>query len=227
MNFGFKKRAAAVDGNVLRVISRYAWVDQDIQKQTTKKLITAFVEEYLDAAEPWVSSEALIELGATICTPKPRCGECPIQVGCKAFERDQVTELPIKSGGAKTTKLNRGVAVIESSGYILVREIIPGKIMEGLYEFPYFEDTQTFFSVQQAARDLCGGILLFKEAMTTVKHSFTRYSATLYPFYFHLESRVDVPGHQWILKEQLKLKPFSSGHRKIMQQLEARVCELF
>jgi A/G-specific adenine glycosylase len=87
LSFGFKQRAAAVDGNVLRVITRYAWIDQDIQKVATKRVVAEFVESFLDEKQPWVTSEALIELGATICTPAPRCALCPIQSGCAAYSR--------------------------------------------------------------------------------------------------------------------------------------------
>jgi A/G-specific adenine glycosylase len=218
LSFGFKKRAAAVDGNVLRVITRYAWIDEDIQKVATKRKVTEFVEAFLDEEKPWVTSEALIELGATICTQVPRCDHCPIQEGCKAFARDQVDVLPIKSSKQKIEKIIRGVAVIEVEGFILVRENIAGKIMADLCEFPYFEGKKTVFAIQKELSSLGLNVELI-QPLDSVKHTFTRYSATLYPFFFKATSRNGIKDHLWISIERLKQSPFSSGHRKIYHQL--------
>ena len=218
LSFGFKKRAAAVDGNVLRVITRYAWIDEDIQKVATKRKVTEFVESFLDLEEPWVTSEALIELGATICTPVPRCDDCPIQEGCKAFARDQVDALPIKSGTQKIEKIIRGVAIVESEGFILVRENGIGKIMADLCEFPYFEGKKTLFGIQKELSSLGLKVELI-QPLESVKHTFTRFSATLYPFFFKALFRKEIEGHVWLSIEQLKQRPFSSGHRKIYHQL--------
>ncbi len=217
LSFGFKQRAAAVDGNVLRVMTRYAWIAEDIQKMATKKKVTAFVEEFLDEKKPWVTSEALIELGATICTPTPRCEVCPIREGCAGFAKGQAIELPIKSGSQKVEKIYRGVAVVEADGHVLVRQNGVGKIMADLCEFPYFEEKRTFMSVQKELSKLGLKVELI-QPLEPVKHTFTRYAATLYPFYFQAESRVSIEGYAWISIEQLQHMPFSSGHRKINVQ---------
>lgn len=218
LSFGFHKRAAAVDGNVLRVMTRYAWIDQDILKVATKRKVTAFVEEFLDQEKPWVTAEALIELGATICMPTPRCEVCPLQKGCVGFHRGQAMALPIKSGSQKIEKICRGVAVIQSDGFILVRQNQLGKIMADLCEFPYFEEIKTFRGVQKELENL-GLNAKWIQSFDQVKHSFTRFSALLYPFYFHALSRKELPGYVWISIEQLHQMPFSSGHRKINAQL--------
>ena len=72
LSFGFHQRATAVDGNVLRVLSRFGWIAEDIGKIAARRKIEALAESLLDEKKPWVSAEALIELGATICLPQPR-----------------------------------------------------------------------------------------------------------------------------------------------------------
>jgi A/G-specific adenine glycosylase len=109
--------------------------------------------------------------------------------------------------------------VIESDGFILVRENSPGQIMADLCEFPYFEKKKTLFAIREAARQLCGVKPELIRTLSSVQHTFTRYSATLYPFHFRVKARKEISGHQWISIEQLKLRPFSSGHRRIMYQL--------
>lgn len=215
LSFAFHQRAVAIDGNVLRVIARYAWIGEDILKVATKRKITAFVEPFLSKEQPWVTMEALIELGATVCTPKPRCAVCPMQRNCQAYSKGQVDVLPIKSSTLKTEKITRGVAVIESEGFILVRKNGVGQVMADLCEYPYFEGKDSSFSVLQELEKL-GIQANFVKNLASVKHSFTRFLATLYPFYFWTEHRLELDGYAWVSAEQLQSMPFSSGHRKIV-----------
>jgi A/G-specific adenine glycosylase len=94
LSFGFQKRAAAVDGNVTRVLARYFSIEENVGRQSVKRLIGEKAEAILDEREPWVTAEALIELGATVCTPKPFCELCPLQKSC--LGKDKAESLPIK-----------------------------------------------------------------------------------------------------------------------------------
>src|SRR5690606_18743028 len=79
LSFGFQQRAAAVDGNVTRVLARYFLIETNVCKQPAKRLIQEKAESVLDEKEPWVTAEALIELGATICVLNPKCSDCPLK----------------------------------------------------------------------------------------------------------------------------------------------------
>ena len=116
LSFGFRQRAAAVDGNVTRVLSRYLLIEENVCKQPAKQKISRSAEALLDEREPWVTVEALIELGAMVCTPKPRCDACPLQKGCRAFREKKAEALPIKNGEKETTQLHRTVVLIEAEG---------------------------------------------------------------------------------------------------------------
>ena len=209
LSFGFQKRAAAVDGNVVRVLARYFLIEENVGKSAVKRQIGEKAEQLLDEKEPWVTSEALIELGATHCAPRPRCEGCPLQSGCKAFREKKAEVLPIKSGESKTVELNRAVYWIEAEGKVLVRKGEAGRVMADLYEFPYVEGKRE------------GACLGFKKwrvvkRLPEVSHTFTRFKAHLRPFMVRAELR-DVEGHMWIEKERLAELPFSSGHRKILK----------
>lgn len=219
LSFGFRKKAVAIDGNVARVVTRFAWIDEEIGKSSTKRKIESFVEGFLHPEQPWVTTEALIELGATICTPVPRCAECPIQQDCAAFARRQPTALPIKLGGPKIEKIVRGIAVVECQGQILLRKTPAGRIMADLWEFPYFESIRGMISLKGAIERWLGVEATYISKMAPVEHSFTRFSAQLYPFRFQISDTQGVEGFQWIPIEKLRNLPFSSGHRKILQQM--------
>lgn len=217
LNFGFQKKAVAIDGNVSRVLSRYFLIEENIQKAKTKKRLAELAFQSLDSKEPWVTSEAWIELGATICTPKPQCGLCPLQKGCLGYQSKKAENLPIKSSPVETIALHRIVFVLESRGKLLVKKRAIGEVMADLYEFPYVEKSLDLLPI-------------FLKRLKSVKHTFTRYIAHLSPYYgsFHERSEVSrflkpfglpsLEGYEWLDLEQLIQAPFSSGHRKILHQ---------
>jgi A/G-specific adenine glycosylase len=219
LSFGFKQRAAAVDGNVMRVISRVAWIDEDIGKISGKRRIENFANEFLSEDRPWVTAEALIELGATICTPVPKCSECPLNGSCLAHLKGYPTALPIKAFGPKVEKIVRGVAVVEALGQILVRKNPSGQLMGDLWEFPYFAEKNSSLSVKKELRRMLGIEAEFVRQMEVVTHSFTRFSAKLFPFYFKTLNLKEVDGYSWVSRDSLAQLPFSSGHRKIMDRI--------
>lgn len=92
----FGENILAIDGNVARVLSRYGAVKTPVAK-ARDELITVG-QELLYAPANGGSAEALIELGALVCTPKnPKCNECPLQQNCKAFATGTVEKYPIKT----------------------------------------------------------------------------------------------------------------------------------
>ncbi|HEY4254876.1 MAG TPA: A/G-specific adenine glycosylase [Chlamydiales bacterium] len=216
LSFGFHQRAAAVDGNVIRVMSRYAWIGERVDQASTKRKIETVTEEFLDEKEPWVTMEALIELGATVCTPRPRCSECPLRSECEAFCRGMPEALPLQKEKTPTVRLNRTVLVIEAKGAILVKKNEPELLMGDLWEFPYIEGKQKL--KQWGGLNIARG-----KRMLSIKHSFTRFSATLFPWHIQASEQTFVDGFTWVKLERLKTLPFSSGHRKILEI----VCESF
>lgn len=221
-SFAFKQRAAAVDGNVVRVISRFFCVESDIGKSGTLKQIEAHTLELLPENESWVVSEALIELGATLCGKKPQCTECPLKTGCRAYRLGKAEELPVKTKKETTQELYRGVAVVECRGHLLLRKGEAGRVMADLYEFPYFALKQLGFSAEACLKAISKAFGIRGKVvceMEVVRHSFTRYKATLMPYHVIVDAMIDVPGYRWVAQEEVKKLPFSSGHKKILLQI--------
>lgn len=224
LSFAFRKRISAVDGNVLRVMARYFAIERDISKPQTVKEIRDRVEELLPEEESWVANEALIELGATICTKQPSCQKCPVKSSCKSYQQAVVDQFPVKSKKTKTEKIYRTVLVIFRDNEVLLRRGQAGEIMSDLYEFPYFETGEEGILVaelQKQARSQFSLRLENPEALEKVSHSFTRYRAHLTPIRFDCaEEIIPVKGpYQWIQVQELHKYPFSSGHRRILQQI--------
>ncbi len=143
LSFAFRQRAAAVDGNTIRVLSRYYGILDDVQKSRTLKKIWEIAEEILPEDQPWLIVEGLIELGATICKRDPSCTACPLQEKCVAFNQGLQRLLPKKEKKVEITSLVRQVFILIFEGELLVKKGEEGKLMADLYEFPY-ADSPTF-----------------------------------------------------------------------------------
>jgi A/G-specific adenine glycosylase len=209
LSFAFQQKAPAVDGNVIRVLSRYFASSQDTSKKAYYEELT---QSILPNEEPWVVMEALIELGAQVCQKNPKCFQCPLMEGCLAYRQGKVADFPTPKKRPSTIRLTRDVAVILSDHFTLVRQEKDQKVMAGLYEFPYIAQGQP----------LPFNIFLEKLSdFPIVKHGFTRYDVTLFPSLYKTEKREPIQGYEWCEMSRLKELPFSSGHRRILEYLYA------
>ena len=223
LSFAFHQRIAAVDGNVLRVLTRFYGISDDIAKPATVKKIGLLAENLLPDEEPWIINEALIELGATICQKKPQCSACPLKSGCQAYKKGLTTQLPVKSGGKPVTQLFRGVAVIMHDNHMLAAPVSQGKIMAGLWEFPYFELQSPSCDAELIRSRVSETLEIDTEwhkALTEVFHSFTRYRARLFPHLLYAKKRKQVEHFHWFDLDSLQKQPFSSGHRRIFSEIK-------
>ncbi|MCI5051633.1 MAG: A/G-specific adenine glycosylase [Simkaniaceae bacterium] len=216
--FAFGQNEPAVDGNVMRVMTRFFDLHLDISKSQTRAEIEKRVSQLLLSVKPRILMEGLIELGALICTKTPSCLQCPIKHNCKAFERGTVSQLPVKAKRVATTKLHRDVACIFSDDALLISRGEMGKVMADLWEFPYFEKSEKEFHPKNALG--VDAELLYE--MQQFQHTFTRFRVILYPTVWRAKKRIEIPGFTWESFEKIGQLPFSSGHRKILSELQRR-----
>ena len=219
-SFAFHEKAPAVDGNVMRVISRLFEIEGDITKKGTQQEIYEQVLKILPDFEPWIISEALIELGATICTKKPICNQCPLKKHCIAFKKGSWNRLPYKSTKTTITNLHRLVSVIIRGQYLLLRKGEKGKVMHDLHEFPYFEIQNENFEKETLQNLVRHSFSMEIEKIGYLNkeiHSFTRFKAHLYPEIFHTVQSCNIPEYHWYHFNEVDKLAFSSGHRRIYQ----------
>lgn len=208
LSFAFKQKAPAVDGNVLRVLSRYYLIEDEIDKGATRRHIEKLVADLLPDREPWIVMEALIELGALVCQKKARCTLCPLRDSCQAHLNCKADQLPNKRARAETTHLHRHVAIIHTDQEVLLQKGEAGQVMADLWEFPYFDQGTNL-------GEIFGEPLRLIKKLPEVTHGFTRYKAFLYPHLYHAK-RFEANGYEWVPIKEMHHKPFSSGHRKIL-----------
>ncbi|MBI3236592.1 MAG: A/G-specific adenine glycosylase [Chlamydiales bacterium] len=224
LSFAFHQKAPAVDANAIRVLTRLFAMEEEIHTQSSKKWLQKCAHNLLPEEEPWVFVEALIELGATLCTPKPKCSKCPVQPHCLGSELEIASLLPKKQAPKPITLLHREVVLLFTTCQkkVLLSAKKEKGIMANLYEFPYVESslpspsadfirkvTETFFTPFLPILQL-----------SCVEHSFTRYRAILYPYIFKTQNPSAIEGFDWVLVSDLDKLPFSSGHKKILTEMK-------
>ena len=128
----------AVDGNVLRVISRILSSDDDIMKQSVRKSIEEKLEQIIPENSAGDFNQGLIELGAIVCVPngEPKCGECPVMHICQARAEGRETELPVKAK-KKERKIEEKTILVFRDGETAAIKKRPDKgLLAALYELP-------------------------------------------------------------------------------------------
>ncbi len=139
-SIAFGEPIAVVDGNVYRVLSRYFGIDTPIDSTEGKKEFQALAQSLLPINEPADYNEAIMDFGATQCTPNsPHCSACPLCETCVAFREQRINELPVKSKKVKQRERHFTYLYIEYEGKIAIHQRGAGDIWQGLWEFPQEE----------------------------------------------------------------------------------------
>ena len=140
-SIAFDLPCAALDGNVMRVLTRLAADRRDIARLSTRRALQAEAQRLLDALPPEDAgdfNQAMMELGATVCTPRsPRCLLCPLARSCRARAEGIQEELPVKSRREKLEKLEMAVALVRRGSSLLMRRRPEDEaVMPGFWELP-------------------------------------------------------------------------------------------
>jgi A/G-specific adenine glycosylase len=140
-SFAFKEKVAVVDGNVFRVLSRLFGIETDISSHEAKKEFSQLANELISEKQPDTFNQALMEFGATFCTPaNPQCMFCIFQENCIARLHGKQAILPVKSKKVKVKERFFNYFLIEFNGNFLMRQRQTNDIWEGLFDFYLIEN---------------------------------------------------------------------------------------
>jgi A/G-specific adenine glycosylase len=175
-SIAFDNQAVAVDGNVERVVSRFFAIEEPLPG--AKETLRAHAAKLAAGnAHPGDFTQAFMELGATVCTPrKPKCGACPWQKSCMAFAKGIAEELPRKAlKKKKPTRYGRVFWIRKKSGEILIEKRAGKGLYEGMYQLP----TTDWGTERKARAHAYDKRLPLKPLGETVRHSFTHFDLVL------------------------------------------------
>jgi len=137
-SIAFAQPVAAVDGNVLRVVSRVTGDRRDVTRPETKRAVSQALQAVMPLDRPGDFNQALMELGAMVCLPNgtPLCNQCPAQAFCVACREGLTGQLPVKPPKTGRRVEERTVYIILNSGRVALRKRPDKGLLAGLWEYP-------------------------------------------------------------------------------------------
>jgi A/G-specific adenine glycosylase len=198
-SFAFNEPKAVVDGNVYRVLARVFNIDEPINGPKGQKIFRELAQEIIDQEHPAEYNQAIMELGATVCTPKqPKCGECVLRLQCEAYKQKTIASLPVKLKKDKPKERFLHFFFIEQNGKTYIRQRSGERIWHNLFE-PLFVETaaamgeKELFKLESVA-DLMSwnGDTSFEKALS-VKHQLTH--QTIYADFWRVKAGKNLTVH--------------------------------
>jgi len=190
-------RHAILDGNVKRVLARHAAVDGPPDDSATLERLWQLADANTPHADVAVYTQAVMDMGATLCVRKPRCAECPIAADCRARLQGRVAELPAARRKRAPRRLRRAVMLVarHASAVLLVQRPASG-IWGGLWCLPEFDDR---VAAEQFASRQLSSARLARAALPEIEHSFTHFDLVITPIEARCRGtqRVSESGELW------------------------------
>ena len=198
-SIAFNRPEPAVDGNVLRVMSRLLESPEDITSPAVKTKIAAALKQIYPQKRCGDFTQSLMELGATICLPngKPKCTECPLAELCLARQNNTIAKLPVKAPKKARKQEKHTVLLIFCGDRIAIRRRSGKGLLAGLYEFPNCEGILS----EQQIREWLNSEAEITPSVSAV-HIFSHVE-------WHMKScliqvKKELPDFQWVSRESLK-----------------------
>jgi len=228
-SIAFGRDAPVVDGNVRRVLCRLYAIRGDVRQSKIQSQLWALAEANLPKGKAGRWNEAMMELGATVCTPRsPRCDECPLASSCRALALGIQEKLPARADSKRTPHYDVTAAVIRKRGRVLIARRPLGGMLGGLWEFPggkkkHRESLEE--CLQREIREELGIEIVVGQLVTRVEHAYTHFRITLHAFECrHARGRpraIQVADWRWVTLDGLDRFAFAVTDRKIIEALRA------
>ncbi len=221
----------ALDGNIRRVLARVFDVTVPARSPKGERILWALAEENLPAGRAGDYNQALMDLGASICTPRsPACLACPLNGLCRAFALGVQEQRPVKLPKRQTPHYLVTAAVIRQDGKLLLAQRPSEGLLGGLWEFPGGK-VEPGESLPQCLRreivEELGAEIEVGEPFGVYEHAYTHFSVTLHAFLCRL-----LPGEEpqpiqpsdlcWAAPDDLRDFPMGKIDRQIAKRIESR-----
>ena len=225
-SIAFGARVPAVDGNATRVLARLYRIEADVTRGDGRNLVSALAAGLVPASRPGAFNQALMELGATVCTPaSPSCERCPLESLCLARAAGVEEALPRVSRRPKSPEVRVAFALVTSGARVLLARRPASGLLGGLWSLPGGEvraradpsDLEALVAKQTGLRVRVGA----RAAPVAQTFSHKRWKGAV----FRCTTRSSTPPSRparWVRLEDLLALPLVSFHRKILSELLPR-----
>ncbi|BCS87468.1 A/G-specific adenine glycosylase [Pseudodesulfovibrio sediminis] len=220
----------AVDANVLRVFSRVLDMEEPVRGKSGKGRVEKVVCSLIPPDRAGDFNQAIMELGALICSKRPKCDRCPVQGHCKAYMANTVHQRPVLPAPQKTIRINMVTGVLVHDGKILIQKRKPDDVWPGLWEFPGGSIEAGETPQQAVAREYMEEVelsIMPEKKITTVTYTYTKYRVTMHCYLCRLDQAYREPVFNeaveggFVLPEVLEEYAFPAGHRRLVEYMKS------
>jgi A/G-specific adenine glycosylase len=217
----------AVDGNAIRVLSRVFDVREPMNSSAAQKRYWALAAEHLPHGRAADYNQALMDLGAQVCTPRqPKCNACPLESACVAVRTGTQEQRPVKAKAAKNPLRRYVAAVIRKGDKVLVLQRPQNGLLAGMWEFPNVELSEAAHTKNALRRDLKLRLGISKTIGAKIgeyEHVYSHFDAHLQAFEVKLNRSASklrsTQPHRWIEVRKLPELPMGKLDRSIANTL--------
>lgn len=228
LSIAYQKKYAVVDGNVIRVLSRFYGIEKDVRSAKTKNAIQDHADNLILEERPGDFNQALMEFGATVCTPaNPDCVECTLQADCVASKTLKTDEIPYKSSKKKRPHHQIGVGIVlNENDEVLIALRPENAMLGGLWEFPGGKqkpDEEVEETVVRELQEELGVDVRITKPFMKLNHAYSHFKITMHAFLCKLQDGIPEPKSsqevRWIPVERLQDFPFPKANRRLTKKL--------
>jgi A/G-specific adenine glycosylase len=226
-SFAFDRVAPIVEANTLRLYSRLLGYEGDPRSKEGQQILWSFAEAILPRQSPGQVNQALMELGATICSPRePKCEICPVHEYCRAFHDKTQASIPRPKQTIAITEVTEVSIAIRRGSEFLLRRRTANERWAGLWDFIRFEidsnkNRVNLEHLTQTVLDRTGLSVQLGSQLTEMRHGVTRYQITLKCFTAQrIKGRLKASEEwNWVKPNQFSEYALSVTARKFADQL--------
>lgn len=229
-SIAYNQPYAVLDGNVIRVLTRIFGIADDTTKSKTKAALQLLADALIHPKRPGTYNEAIMELGATLCTPKnPRCQICPMQPVCTAYAEGKPEAYPVKTKKAPVPHYDIAVGLLfNTSDELFIQRRSEDAMLGGLWEFPggkHEPDETLAETCRRELQEELGVEVAVGPLFDRVKHAYSHFKITMHAFTCRLVEGTprSTSGLRtaWVDIEDLNQYAFPRANRHIIDKLKA------
>jgi A/G-specific adenine glycosylase len=230
LSIAFNRPHAVVDGNVKRVLARLLAMTAPVNQTASHRLFQAQADRLLDRDRPGDFNQAVMELGALVCTPaQPRCTLCPLMRRCAAHRGGATARYPHRVASRPVPEVEAAVGVVFKKGRVLITRRPEQGLLGGLWEFPGGRLREGESAAAACVREIKEEVnleVVVENALTQVRHAYSHFRIRLHVFRCRFTAgRVRLNGpvaHRWVRIAEIDRFAFPGANRKFIPLLRNR-----
>lgn len=216
LSIAFNQPVPAVDGNVMRLMSRILTIEDNVALDVTKKKFEKMMKDWISKTDPSSYNQALMEMGALICLPtQPRCEQCPLVNHCSAFKAGKVSQFPVKVTLQKIKDISIiSLVLTNSKNEVLIHRRPDQGLLASLWEFPQIENG-TLDEMKTKLKPLVNSLSINEQKDFNFSHQFSHLKWQVEVYSGTVDGDLKIEDYRYVKWMNIDQYPMSTAHQKI------------